>query len=341
MIYKIFRKNLFIYFILLIMIVSVIFYTILFSKANNSPIDLITVKGNKKLIEDIKIQGLLGDSKANYIFNIEGNKMDIKPFTGTSGIYEIDSFDKGNVKIVTDRITDKDTVIFSKDGFKKLADINLEDGKIQVKGLYGDGDNLYIVIIENNKLAVRLFNLKEEKFTDEVIVYEDNVYEVTDNKVKYKFNLEYGRLYENRLSIVMAFENTTKIVTVEYKDKLSKVSDIDIDYNFILDHRNDDYTKPYDVREGRIYDVIFKNDLLYIIDGQKLYVTHYINGINRIIDYNLNLSAYNKAGELKYSGKIESGVNDDNISESTMSVALKEKFVKTADRRVYYDVKFR
>jgi hypothetical protein len=249
---------------------------------------------------------------------------------GISGIYEIVHFDKaGNLP---GRSHFYQKVVFSEDGYRKLTNIDLKAGFVQVNGLYSNEENLYVVMAEGGELKIKEFDLKEETFKKEITING-----CLDTNTYFKYNLRRANVYDNKLSIVMDVEEGTKIVTIDLQGNMDKISDININYNFY-----DNYNYVGVRREGRVFDVLYKNDLIYILDEQKEFRTSIDRGYLRQEEYYLRLSVYDKSGNLKYSGIINTGVNDDNIIEAIENPGLIEKYLDNEhSRRKYYDVRFR
>jgi hypothetical protein len=437
MLFRAWKKYLWVSYILFICAVIIISYDYVYSMGKNMPVELVTLEGDESFIKDIRIQGFLGDPYVRFVLNFDNNHKQLKAvygdnvsrlkvynylygksiiplensktlsmlvhydsvrnhanprdfvqilksneaFTktieskfigvpmssspishgtsprlaasmnmlrvmdyvddklyfilpsseyssGFSGIYEISEFDKGEPKIIFNN--GREERLYSKSGYRKLIDIDLERGRVQVNGLFSDGDKLYVVFIEANKLLVRTFDLKVEDFIDEIILYEN----VESDSYLY-YNLDYASLLENNLSIVMTQDKITRVITVNVKGDLKKVFDINITHNSYDSYSYENYTIS---RFGRFFDVIYENDLIFILDEQQYFGANSL----RQKEYYLRLSAYDKNGYLKYLGKINTGVDDDNIVEAVDNPGLSEKYVDgPLSRRKYYDVRFK
>jgi hypothetical protein len=274
--------------------------------------------GRMHLQNSLKVMELIDDVLYFVIPNDER-------FTGKSSIYAITAFDKGEPRTVMNEKMHRE-VVYSDTGFRKLGDIDLKDGRVEIKGLFGEGDKLYIIVKDQEDFKVKVFNLKQERFVDEVVIVSGKL----DDRSHF---LLYGNLYNNKLSIAMDFIEKTRIVTLEYKDKFIAISDIDI-------HPHD-----YKNKRQRIHDVIYKNDLLYIIDEVEYspYFTSNENSENvkKTYEYYLMLSAYDNEGRLRYSGRIETDLNEDYITGlSRYENILREYYFPSVKRR-YYDARLR
>jgi hypothetical protein len=247
---------------------------------------------------------------------------------GNSGIYEISSFDKGDLRFYLTYSTVEDEIL-NNNKIKKLQSIDLENGRVQIKGLYGCEEYLYIILIVEDNLMVKLYSLKEEKFIDEGLVNEM----IFDPSVHLIRN---ATLNDKKLSIVLSNQNSTNIITVDFDQQSKIATNITIDYDFYYEILHDENY----YRDGSIHDLILKNNLIYIIDEQRETSLHYDSLGNRKEDYYLRLSAYDKAGELKYTGRIDTSINGDAIINRVDTPTLIEKYRSTSNKRIYYDFRF-
>lgn len=209
---------------------------------------------------------------------------------GKSGIYEVSDFSK---------LKDTDETASEEKGYRKLADIDLEEGKITVNGMYLVGDNLCLILIDNKKMKVKAYNLKEEKFLQPFEIK-------LKHKDAYNFIQVTGYINGNNLSLLI-----DNVYTLNISDEISLVSEIDISYiREKVGGSKSNYCYAARSSNDYIVDMTYKNDKLYIVYNNDLPIMVPKTPDKTRGKY-LELFVYDKLGSMVFHGKIETSVMDD------------------------------
>jgi hypothetical protein len=197
-------------------------------------------------------------------------------FRGKSGIYEISYWPTGS----------EDT------GYRKLVDIDLEDGKVEVKGMLRVDNKLCIVMIKDNKPLIQYFDLASKELSQPLEI---------EHEI---FHQGVIHLY---IAGVHSYDNYF-ILSVDKGEQSQRA--------YIIDVSNEPFlVNSIDVkvpRRGEMVDMIYKNNMLYVaaigfdfVDIREP-ITTTIGPV-----FNIDLAAYDNNGDLKFLGTIESDINDD------------------------------
>jgi hypothetical protein len=223
-----------------------------------------------------------GLAQMQFVEEIEGKVYLVIPtnetFTGKSSIYEISKFSKDQYN------RDSGT-------YRKLADIDLEGGKVQVLGMVAVKNNLCVITRVQDEIALRVFNLVKETFlpVSEVVfqdLYIDGIYSYGDYLI---INQAYG-------------ESQSKISVINISDTMSLVTKIDRQA----------------IGSERVNsDMIYKNGRLYTIRERIMYPEENkdlkFNPSLRMPRFSLDLVVYAVDGSIVFNGSLESDAVDDLI----------------------------
>ena len=248
---------------------------------------------SKAEIEYLQLKGDFSTSKDyNYYLNslahmrfvdeIEGKVYLVIPtdetFRGKSGLYEITKFSKDQ---------------FNQDrgDYRKLADIDLEGGKVKVLGMVAVKDNLCVFLRKQSEIVLRVFNLEKETLlpASEVVLQD--------------FFLEGIYSHDNYLIINQAYgEAQNRISVINVSDTVSLVTKVDRQV----------------IGSERVNsDMIYKNGKLYTIRERMMYPEENqdlsFNPSIRKLRFSLDLEVYSKNGNVLFSGSLESDAIDDLI----------------------------
>ncbi len=214
---------------------------------------------------------------------------------GISGIYEVFDFDK---------LPNNEEEANKEIGYRKISDIDLKDGKVEVNGMFVVGNSLCVIFIENGKLKVQAFNIINEEFSEAIEI-----------PLKYLASFENehvgGYVNSNYLNLVI-----DQVYTLEITNEISLVKAFDIGdelYGEEWESARHLYSMPLLYNAYRsIGDLVYKNDKLYIVN----YIDTSNNENNNPLDVGekyLEVLMFNKQDNILFSGKINTSLSDDRI----------------------------
>lgn len=205
---------------------------------------------------------------------------------GKSGIYEVSDFDE-----------------MSEEGYKKLAEIDLEDGNVIVEGMLFIENNLCVILTEGNKMnntiiKIKSFDLKTEKFSKDIeIPLKGNYY----NRVSAYTNGNYLNLLTGN-----------NVYTLKISSDISVLNQFDITEDTENEFGYSSVTKgsysSYVHKE--IADLAYKNDKLYVVS--KCVFTGF--EIKELINEKyLELIVWDNNSKAIFSGRIDANVDREKI----------------------------
>jgi|GEM_PF-2974990 len=235
---------------------------------------------------------------------------------GKSGVYEVSAFNK-----------------MPQEGYRMLADIDLEEGNVRVEGMLFIGDNLCVILTEGNNTNIKLFDLETEKFSKNIeIPLKENTY----GKVRAYINGNY-------LNILTG----NQVYTLKISDEISLVKQFDISEQIEKSENEFGYES---VTKGsysqtvhrEIVDLAYKNNKLYVVSkcvfmGFEVKELAYENYLELIVWEDTNKAIY--------SGRIGANVDRDKLWDRskyiyTIEFAQREKYQQyfEQDRREFEQI---
>ncbi|NLM74845.1 MAG: hypothetical protein GX187_01980 [Clostridiaceae bacterium] len=202
---------------------------------------------------------------------------------GSGGIYRIDGFEHFNYeKDLVGKVT-------------KIVDVDLKGGKLKVIGLEPVSDKLLLLLIDNNKLVVQLYDT-DGNFLDEL---KPDIPEVRGDG-------QYGNSYFcfiNGKNAHIVINSESKLIS----DNFSIVS-LSVEEKLKLNHTLINF-RTKSGRNQEFFAVESVDDKLIIINGV------YEIGINADDIYShapeIQINIFDKSGELKYQGRLLTDMKDD------------------------------
>ncbi|MDP4090105.1 MAG: hypothetical protein Q8930_12645 [Bacillota bacterium] len=210
---------------------------------------------------------------------------------GKSGLYEVSKFS-------SDWENNEDA-----GSYRELASFDLEDGKVHVLGMTAVENKLCVILTENGKVVLRLYDSKNEEFTD----YK----EITP-----PFDINGGGEIYTRGIFVSG--NKMMLCTYVYNSMVVDIFDISERISQIGSIRLDENSYMRSAGGADIKDMIYKNDMLYFILVNYAFSENYKPETSSMElrpdpDPYLDLYVYSGKGDLKYSGTVSTDIKDDNI----------------------------
>ncbi|TYQ17760.1 UNVERIFIED_CONTAM: hypothetical protein Cloal_0128 [Acetivibrio alkalicellulosi] len=228
-------------------------------------------------------------------------------------------------------------------GYRKLADIDLEDGNITVEGMFALKDKLCVILFKKNhsdsqsKLILKSFDLKSEKFSGYFEMSMPNAFRqdgINGYSTDDKLSLVMDKVYTFKISDVISLLSEVNLDMIKERIKESEISrgfkTFKTEENR-LKYVNVNYID-YAVRyQDVVLDVKYKNGRTYILYGfgqvEPNTSNWYLRGWCVLLDPDIivELIVYNDEGELEFLGSIESNITDDRIWQSIHDIDILEQ----------------
>jgi len=186
-------------------------------------------------------------------------------------------------------------------GYSKLADIDLEGGHIQVRGMFVVGNSIVVMLgDEGNKVILKVFDLESGKFTHSLRV-PDSLGIIEDSHTFGSYLLLSSR--QDKAIPSQGFYSDYDFYIFKVDKEISLIN------NVLM-------TMP---REAAIHDAIYKNDMLYILSVET-YGNHDVERLWSTPRYDVQLAVYDAQGRAKFRGRLVTGINDDTIWQLSSNI---------------------